>query len=324
MAIFLACLGVLAVSTAASAHDNSVVGTAVCTNGGTSFAITWVVTNDWNVSETATATAATGGLATVSGSPVTIAASGNGSGGAGVQPFATGTLTQTLPTSSGTSATLTISSVWADGFTGPDSGVATFPAGGCGAPPPTQTLAGHIYLCGSSNTPTTTEVPNGTLGATGPQTVSTVPNPLATQPVGAGTYVMTATAPTGYSLVVCGGSSTPSSNGQSATESVPVPAGLSGTGIFYVEQVSFVAPVPITTTTPVVPSTTTTPVVPAAVTTMTPVALTTSTTPASAADENLAFTGFDSELTGALGVLLVLLGAVVLAAGRRRQAHEAR
>ena len=49
---------------------------------------------------------------------------------------------------------------------------------------------------------------------------------------------MTATAPPGYQLVVCGGSSTPNSSGSSATESVTVPSGGAGVGIFYVVPVS--------------------------------------------------------------------------------------
>ncbi|MDR3659182.1 MAG: hypothetical protein P4L86_01980, partial [Mycobacterium sp.] len=111
----------------------------------------------------------------------------------------------------------------------------TVPSAGTGTgyfyvTPITQTIAGDIYLCGS-----TTEVPGGTLGATGPQTVTTQANPLAPMNVKAGSYTMTATAPAGYLLVVCGGSSTPNGSGSSATESVTVPSGGAGAGVFYVQ-----------------------------------------------------------------------------------------
>ena len=47
---------------------------------------------------------------------------------------------------------------------------------------------------------------------------------------------MTATNPSGYILVACGGSSSPNAAGTSATESVTVPTGGAGVGIFYVAQ----------------------------------------------------------------------------------------
>ena len=96
---------------------------------------------------------------------------------------------------------------------------------------------GHIYLCNNAN-PTTTEQSGGTLGASGATPVSATPNPLAPTEVGAGAYTMTATAPPGYQLVVCGGSSTPSASGSTATESVTVPSGGAGVGIFYVTPVT--------------------------------------------------------------------------------------
>ena len=68
---------------------------------------------------------------------------------------------------------------------------------------PTGTIAGHIYLC-SNGTQTTSEVPGGMLGAIGPQSVSTQPNPLEPTTVDAGTYTTTATAPSGYQLSACG------------------------------------------------------------------------------------------------------------------------
>ena len=130
------------------------------------------------------------------------------------------------PNSSGSSATESV----------------TVPSGGAGVGifyvvPVTQTIAGHIYLC-TNGTPTTTEESGGTLAASGPSTLSATPNPLAPTGVNAGGYTMTATAPPGYQLVVCGGSSTPNSSGSSATESVTVPSGGAGVGIFYVVPVT--------------------------------------------------------------------------------------
>jgi hypothetical protein len=142
-------------------------------------------------------------------------------------------MSQTLPGSDTGTDQLTVKGTWSDAFTATSSGAVTLP-GGCTPPPPVQNLAGHIYQCTTGGAQTTTEVPGGTLAATGPQTVAAVPNPLAPLGVDAGTYTMTASAPAGYQLVVCGGNSTPSGGGTTATESVPVPSGGSGTGIFYV------------------------------------------------------------------------------------------
>jgi hypothetical protein len=76
---------------------------------------------------------------------------------------------------------------------------------------------------------TTTEVPGGSLSATGPQMVSG-PNPLGPVPVKAGMYTMTETSPSGYQLAVdCGTTSN--------TQPVTVPSGGAGVGIFYVEAI---------------------------------------------------------------------------------------
>ena len=91
-----------------------------------------------------------------------------------------------------------------------------------------QTIAGHIYLC-NNGTQTTSEVPGGTLGATGPQTVPTQPNPLGPVSVAAGTYTMTETNPPGFQLA-------PECGTTSNTQSVVVPPGGAGVGIFYVEK----------------------------------------------------------------------------------------
>ena len=113
----------------------------------------------------------------------------------------------------------------------------TVPSGGAGVGifyvseiPVTQTIAGHIYDC-TGGTPTTNEISGGMLGATGPQTVPTQANPLNPTSVAAGTYTMTETTPSGYQLVACNGvPGTP-------TQSVTVPSGGAGVGIFYVKLV---------------------------------------------------------------------------------------
>ncbi len=102
---------------------------------------------------------------------------------------------------------------------------------GCG---PVSTIAGHIYLCNAAGAPTTSEVAGGTLAATGPQAVTSQPNPMAPLTVPPGSYSMTAASPSGYVLVTCGGSATIGSNGTSASEPVVVPSGGNGVGIFYV------------------------------------------------------------------------------------------
>jgi hypothetical protein len=99
----------------------------------------------------------------------------------------------------------------------------------------TQIIAGHIFDC-TGGTPTTTEVPGGTLGATGPQTVATQPNPLNPTSVAVGTYTMSATSPSGFQFVQCGSTATIGTPPTSATESVTVPSGGSGVGIFYVAK----------------------------------------------------------------------------------------
>ena len=89
--------------------------------------------------------------------------------------------------------------------------------------PPTavvQSIAGHIYLCDSAHPPLT-EVDGGTLASTGPQTLGRSPNPLGGTPVAPGGYTMTATPPTDFVLVTCGGSSAPAIGHNTATEESP-------------------------------------------------------------------------------------------------------
>ena len=68
-------------------------------------------------------------------------------------------------------------------------------------------------------------------------------NPSGPTDVIAGTYTMTATNPSGYQLVTCGGSSSPNGAGTSATESVSVPSAAAGVGVFYVTPSSPSTPI---------------------------------------------------------------------------------
>jgi hypothetical protein len=103
-------------------------------------------------------------------------------------------------------------------------------------PVTTQTVAGHIYDC-TGGYPTTTEVLGGTLGATGPQTVTNQPDPLNPTAAVPGVYTMSAGAPAGYQFVTCGGTATIGAPPRStATESVSVPPGGVGVGTFYVAK----------------------------------------------------------------------------------------
>jgi hypothetical protein len=102
---------------------------------------------------------------------------------------------------------------------------------GCGPP---ALIAGHIYLCDAGGNPTTTEVADGSLSTSGPETLPSQPNPLTFTKVTPGSYTMAATSPSNYVFVVCGGSATVDSSGTTATETVPVPSGGSGVGLFYV------------------------------------------------------------------------------------------
>jgi uncharacterized repeat protein (TIGR01451 family) len=259
VALLLTVVGMVAFSTVASAHNDVVVGVASCSSPlGSGYTVSWTVSNDWDMSEAGTVTSVTGGVATLRATSFTIGAkdaayaSHRTSQGATL-PYLTAALTQKLPASASGVITLNTNSTWADGFNVSDAGTAELSGLHCGAPPtpprtvvatapsgPTaqagpavQTVAGHIYLCVSAH-PTATEVPGGTLASTGPETLGSAPNPLATTDVAPGGYTMTATPPPDFILVACGGSSAPASGGNTATEAVDVPAGGSGVGIFYV------------------------------------------------------------------------------------------
>jgi hypothetical protein len=262
----------------------------------------------------------TGGLSTLSTASYSIAATPVGTP---QSEWSKVQITQTLPaTFTKTNLTINISSTWSDGHQGTDVGTASIVDLNCAAPP-TQTLAGHIYLCNNSN-PTTTEESGGTVGATGAQNVPTQGNPLTPINVNAGGYTMTATPPSGFILVACGGNSTPTSDGSSATEPVTVPSGGAGVGIFYVTASAPVTtPTTITPTQPVTSPSQTTPVATAPASTAAPATTptTTSTAPAS-----LAFTGAPVGKEWIFGLGALILGSGLILASRlglRRPRHAA-
>ena len=229
LASALAVVGLVAFATPAFAHNNLITASATCSSpSGTGFKITWTIENDFNLAETGSVTSITLGLSTLNSTTFSIAASPG-------QPYSSTTLTQTLPPTASGTITMNISSRWSDGYTATDTDSSSLPQLNCAAP--NQTIAGHIYLCNGGN-PTTTEKPGGTVAASGPTTVPATANPLAPTSVSAGGFTMTATAPPGYQLVTCGGSSTPNGSGSSATESVTVPSGGAGVGIFYVVPIT--------------------------------------------------------------------------------------
>jgi uncharacterized repeat protein (TIGR01451 family) len=251
LAASLVLLGLVAFTTVASAHNNTIVGVSSCASPlGTGYTVTWTLANDWDMAETGTVTSVSGGLATLHASTFAIAAQDGAyastkTSRAASVPYLTTTLTQKLPPSASGAITLSTASTWADGVHAVDAGTAELPLH-CGAsslpatlvsPLPSQSivqsLAAHIYLCDNA-VPGATDVPGGTVGATGPQTLGASPSPLPSTDVAPGGYVVTATPPPGYVLVACGGTSSPVSAGTSATEAVTVAAGGSGVAIFYV------------------------------------------------------------------------------------------
>ncbi len=232
----LVVVGAVAFATPAYAQDatqstpgSSITSTASCNSPlGTGVQITWTLANDSNVPETGSVTTVTGGSGTLNATTYTIPPSSR-------QSTETATLTQALPDGTPGVITLEVSSTWADGHSQIDTGTFNLSTMSCAAPH--QTIAGHIYLCNEGN-PTTTEETGGTLAAngTGLSTVPPASNPSAPTGVTAGTYTMTATDPPGFHLATCGGSSSPDGAGTSATESVSVPSGGAGEGLFYADS----------------------------------------------------------------------------------------
>lgn len=165
----------------------------------------------------------------------------------------------------------------------------------------TQTIAGVIYECINGAT-TTTVVPGGTLTTPGVLGGAAQANAMAPTSVAAATYTMTATAPSGWTLTACGTT-------DASPESVVVPSGGAGEGIFYVTKVTSAKTGPGTTTTTTTAPTGTTPTTPA---TSGPVATTAGST------GGLAFTGAGSVKTMILmAVILLLLGAGLVLTVRR-------
>jgi uncharacterized repeat protein (TIGR01451 family) len=248
LALSVVLIGLVAFSPAASAHDDLIVGVASCTSPpGAGYTVLWTVANNWDQAEAGTVTSVTGGLATLNATTFTIAAqdtafTAHGTSQAATPPYLSADLIQKLPASASGVITLSTNSTWADGWNASDSGTADLSGLQCGAPPTparltvpaiVQTIAGDIYLCTNGH-PTATEVPGGTLASTGPQTLGSSPNPLGSTHVAPGWYAMTATPPSDFVLVACGGPSAPALGGNTATELVAVPPGGSGVGIFFV------------------------------------------------------------------------------------------
>jgi hypothetical protein len=185
----------------------------------------------------------------------------------------------------------------------------------CGVAPPTQTIAGDIFLCTADGSPTTTEVTGGTLAASGPQMVTSQANPLAPTSVADGGYTMTAVAPDGYDLVVCGGTATIGADGQTGSEPVTVPSGGTGVGLFYVATPTDQAGGSPSPQTPVpgVTSSSNTPADPAS---PVPVEIASGDSPPVAplptAGSQLAFTGMDPIIPLLIGLLLLAIGSLLI------------
>jgi hypothetical protein len=117
VAATVAACSLVAFASPASAHANIVNGTTNCGSPtGATYQVTWTISNDWNLPETALVVAATGGTATVTPTSLTIPASGDGSGGAGLPPYASVTFVQTLDDSVAGSINVLVSSTYSDGY----------------------------------------------------------------------------------------------------------------------------------------------------------------------------------------------------------------
>jgi len=156
--------------------------------------------------------------------------------------------------------------------------------------------------------------------------VSTQANPLAPVSVASGNYTMSATNPTGFLLVSCGGSATVSGTGLTASQSVTSPPGGAGVGVFYASAPTSAGgggnsgPGGTTGSTPIAGATSssgsgvpTTPALAAAG----PVAVA-AATPTSGAE--LAFTGMSVLPPLLVGLVMISLGTLmVVGSGRRRR-----
>ena len=193
----------------------------------------------------------------------------------------------------------------------------------CGVAPPTQTIAGHIYLCTPGGLPPT-EVGGGTLSATGPQIVNAQANPLTPTTVEAGSYVMSASTPTGFLFVSCGGSATPAPDGLTASETLNLLSGGTQVGVFYVSA----PPVgagggstgPSSTGVPSAPDGSTGPIAPV------PAAIASGHSPlvkvVPVAGTQLAFTGMNTETPLLIGLFLLALGLFLVTVARIRRSTD--
>ena len=171
---------------------------------------------------------------------------------------------------------------------------------GCGTRTPVHRIAGHIYLC-TAGSPTTTEESGGTLAATGPMVVTTQPNPVIPATVTVGSYSMSADSPDGFTFVLCGGTATIGAGGQTASETVAVPIGGTGVGLFYVTGPPVAAGSSVVTGTP---------------------AQTTDAAATPVAGSQLAFTGMDAAPPALTGLLMIALGSLLIIFSRaRRESH---
>ncbi len=100
----------------------------------------------------------------------------------------------------------------------------------------TQTISGQVYLC-INGVPSTQLVGGATIAV--PAAGISGGNPLATTPVPAASYAMNATVPSTYKFVACGQSGVTIGTPTSATQTVVVPPGGNGNGIFYATAQSF-------------------------------------------------------------------------------------
>lgn len=243
--------------------------------------------------------------------------------GGGLKGSATGTagvLTVATPVVAGCAFQADVRVTAPDGHSSFYSGSrATVPL--CGEKQPTQTIAGHIYRC-TAGSATTTEVPSGTLAVTGTQTLRSQPNPVTPTAVTTGDYTMTAAAPSGFAFVICGGAATVGSAGQTATQSVTVPAGGAGVGLFYVTgppvapgggangggTIPAAAAAGSGTGPGTGPGAVSSPGTASAVT--------------PAAGSQLAFTGMDTAPPLVLGLALLALGALALVVSRARRLSD--
>jgi hypothetical protein len=165
VAATITAFSLVALASPASAHSNIVSGTTSCAlPNGTSYQVTWRISNDWNLPETVKVIAATGGAATVSPLSLTIAASGNGSGGAGHLPFASVTLVQTLPDPISGSIDVKVTGTYSDAYTTSNWGEVEAPTN-CAPSVPTTTLPGVNVL------PTTGPATAAASATTGPAPV---------------------------------------------------------------------------------------------------------------------------------------------------------